>query len=245
MNTISLVKHFNTQFFAAHYVGNLSLFLKENISNVIDIAHARLVRDCMNVLQNCSNKLIDSEDNDRNKLLQLNEQIRQQPDYSTKKLPVFNYPREQIGDYQTTLNPDTVYKIDSSNIPLAVLLQLCRPDLQFDFAAMYPHMFRYVMIALFPTDIKWTSFNVLLGSNYYRVDADCDFKFKTLTAGVPLSQDELIGRHLALPTEFGSCILKDNSAWRPVLDTTINDIIVIRGNRKRMIDFVKECATYD
>lgn len=217
---VKLTTYFNTKYLYASYAGDIATLIQQNPEETIDIGGARLVKRCLDVIQqqgiaNCVCKFIDSEDSERNAILEYNQkQAKIARDYTSGAIRVQPLPiptsREDMQRYLKQDYGSITWKCgsDSEKAYLWVaLLQSRRPDIR-----LYTLGTLEKLIAVI---CKYYPSRRNVGKNVVYCDQ-----------GVLLTNDdptpEFLDTHACVSTDFGSVNLWKLPEWKEPLHRMVD-----------------------
>lgn len=201
--TIKLIEHFGTQYFAAHYAGEVQTFL--STVQEVDIAGARICRDVMKYVMSAAYNGVlvrDTEDAERDAFFEENRRRRElQTATITRQVLPLPSTLEEVIPLIKSLDEDIYYNLPDGRLRVeqafSFLVQAARPEIKIDLKSCVGEMLAFVYSNLFPTQHTWEEFYVLVGSTF------------TIQRPSPETYNQFLSENIVVPTDFGrKCLFK-------------------------------------
>lgn len=207
-----LVDKFGTQYFAAHYAGEVKQFL--STATEVDLAGARICRDVMKHILTAAYAGVvvhDSEDPEREAYFEENRRRRElQKSSPTPTLLPIPSRVEDIIPTIKSLDETKLYSIkdgrQASNQAFVFLVQAARPEIRIDLGSYVGEVMALVYGNLFPSSHRWEEFYVLVGTTFM------------VKRPLPGEYNTFINENLAVPTDFGQKCLFKLQEWSHCID---------------------------
>lgn len=222
---VKLTEHFGTKYLYASYAGDIATLIQQNPEETIDIGGARLVKRCLDVIQqqgvaNCVCTFVDTEDPERNAILEYNQkQAKIARDYTSGAIRVQSLPipvnREDMQHYLAKDYGSITWKcgVNSEKAFLwTALLQSRRPDVRLYTLGTLEQLIG-VICKYFPSR-----------RNVGRKVMYCD-QGLLLTNYDPTP--EFLDTHACVSTDFGSVNLWTLPEWKEPLHRMVDAFMAI------------------
>ena len=234
---VKLVDVLGTKYVYNAFYTKLSSYVRGHPDETIDLAGARITKKCMDEvicqvgIGGMLCKFVDTEDPERNKLLEYNQEMsRQASAYIDARLPGFPIPSSRA-DIQKWLNYDygdkvwSMSRTDNAAILWATIFQTKRPEVKL-----------YVLGCLseiFHTFCKYRRSYVNKGIPVMYTD-ECRRLIK-VNAPTP----ELLDKYECVPQAFGTSNLWADESMRPMLRRMVDDFVnIVQPTSAHLKDFV-------
>lgn len=207
-----LVDQFGTQYFAAHFSGEVKQFL--STATEVDLAGARICRDVMKHIMSAAYEgaeIHDTQDPEREAYFQENKRRRELQ--KSKPTPiVLSIPTcaEDTIPLIQALNPEKLYSIQDgrliSNQAFVFLVQAARPEIRVDLGSYVGEILALVYDNLFPNTHRWEAFYELVGTTF------------VIRRPPPGEYNSYINENIVVPTDFGQKCLFKFPEWERCID---------------------------
>lgn len=219
---VKLVELFGTKYIYKTYNQKLTQFIIANPSETIDLAGARITKDCMATImqvgmgsRRCT--FIDSEDAERNKILEYNQQqaaanaaidksaLRKLPIPSTVE-DVAMYLKYDYGDAYYTVG-----RVTPQAKLWAVLLQTRRPDVKMYTVGQLDY-YLPIVCKYYKSRRNLGKPVIYIGGQNCLMHCDC-------------ADAALLDAYDCVSTDFGQVNLWEREEWRPALEAMYRDYL--------------------